>query len=281
MDAFISTEALALTLWNTHIKPVDASWFMPDSGRNAKAEYSKCHLPRAVYFNIDDICDTGSPFPHMLPNEEEFEQKVGAIGISNHDRVVIYDSAGLFSAARVWWMLRVFGFDKVQILEGGLPKWIAEGRQIESGYVEIVPARFAARFNPILYRSYHDIMHNIGTRQEQLLDARSPGRYLGTEPEPRPGLRSGHIPGAVNLHYRDCLDANGMMKPKEHLQQLFLQAGVDIAKPVVSSCGSGVTACILALAMHRMGKHNVPVYDGSWAEWGAIPESPVESKSAA
>ena len=278
MTAFLTTDFLAENLWNTHYKLVDASWFMPDSGRSARAEYLKTHLPGAVFFDLDDISDKKSTYPHMLPYVDIFSQKIGALGISNHDKVVIYDSQGLFSAPRAWWMFRVFGHEKTYILEGGLPKWIAEAKPVQSGTVEIMSTRYNTKFNATLYRHIEDVFNNLTKPVDQIVDARSPSRFRGEEPEPRPGLRSGHIPGAKNVFYKDLITEQGLLKSKEDMAQIFINAGVDLSKPIANMCGSGVTACILALAQFELGIKNAGVYDGSWAEWGSIKELPVATK---
>jgi thiosulfate/3-mercaptopyruvate sulfurtransferase len=278
MTAFLTTDFLAANLWNTHYKLVDASWFMPGSGRDARAEYLKTHLPNAVFFDLDDISDKKSPYPHMLPYIDIFGQKIGALGISNHDKIVLYDSQGLFSAPRAWWMFRVFGHEKTYILEGGLPKWISEAKPLQSGTVEVMPTRFNTNFNGTLYRHIEDVFNNLTKPIDQVVDARSPSRFRGEEPEPRPGLRSGHIPGAKNVFYKDLITEKGVLKSKEELTQIFLDAGVDLSKPIANTCGSGVTACILALAQYELGKKDSGVYDGSWAEWGSIKELAVETK---
>lgn len=276
MSAFMSSEYLANNLWNSHIKPVDASWFMPGSDRDPKEEYLSRHLPGALFFDIDEISDKTSPYPHMLPTTQEFANLVGALGISNHDRVVVYDSSGLFSAPRAWWMFRVFGHEKVSILEGGLPKWIAEARPLQSGPVELKPTRFNAKFNTALYRHGEDVYKNLQTHVDQVVDARSESRFKGTEPEPREGLKSGHIPGARNVPYKSLLQDNGMIKSLDEMREVFTAAGVDLNLPIVNSCGSGITACVLALAQYELGKKDAAVYDGSWAEWGSVSEAPVE-----
>jgi thiosulfate/3-mercaptopyruvate sulfurtransferase len=272
-SALITPEALASTLWNGHVKPVDASWFLNDP-RRGRADYLQRHIPRAMFFDIEDISDHNSPYPHMLPSVAEFEMKVGRLGIGNHDKVVVYDSEGLFSAARVWWMFRVFGHSKVQVLEGGLPAWLAARQKTASGEEDVQATRFTARFTPKLYRSGEEIFTNLTSRAEQLIDARSPGRFRAQEQEPRPGLKSGHIPGALNFPWGQFVH-QGRLRPPEEIRAIFTQGGLDLSRPVVATCGSGISACTLALALFEAGRQDAAVYDGSWAEWGSIDGLPV------
>jgi thiosulfate/3-mercaptopyruvate sulfurtransferase len=269
MTALIATDALETSLADPALRLVDASWHMPQEGRNARAEYETGHLPGAVFFDLDAVSDHTSPYPHMLPSADAFATAMRALGISNSDQIVVYDSLGLFSAARLWWMLRVFGHENVQVLDGGLPKWKAEGRKLETGPATVRPAIFHAHFQPSLTRDF-DAVRAISQSGAAILDARSPARFDGTAPEPRPGLRSGHIPGSRNLFFKDCLDPPFQtLAPASTLRQRFTKAGIDPARPLVASCGSGVTACVLALVAYELGNHSVPVYDGSWAEWGS------------
>jgi thiosulfate/3-mercaptopyruvate sulfurtransferase len=270
MSALITTDALSLTLGAPGIKIIDASWHMPSEQRDAKREYVHTHIPGAVFFDIDAICDLHSPYPHMLPGEREFAEAIGSLGISNGDAIVVYDSSGIFSAPRVWWMLRVFGHANVRVLDGGLPKWTAEGHATESGSATHPHTLFTAQLKPELLRDIQAIEQNTATKRELVIDARSPGRFSGEQPEPRPGLKSGHIPGSLNVFFKECLTPpNNTLKADAELHELFAQKGVNISQPIVASCGSGVTACILALALYELGNQNVAIYDGAWAEWGS------------
>jgi thiosulfate/3-mercaptopyruvate sulfurtransferase len=271
----VSTDWLADHLEAPDVRVLDASWTFPDSGRDARAEYAARHIPGAQFFDIDEIADTTSPLPHMLPPVEKFVSRVRRLGVGDGHRVVVYDSEGLFSAPRAWWMFRVFGHADVAVLDGGLPKWIAEGRPVEDMTPIARDRHFTARRDASLVRDVTEVAAAVKLGAEQIVDARSPGRFAGVEPEPRAGLRAGHIPGAVNVHYRAIVDENGVLKSPEALRALFAEAGVDLSRPIVNSCGSGVTACALALAQMVAGARRVSVYDGSWAEWGGYADLPV------
>ena len=274
----VDTGWLAAHLDHPSVRVVDATYFLPDAGRDARADYAAGHIPGAVFFDIDDIADPADPLPHMLPSPERFAEKVGALGIGNDDLVVAYDALGLFSAARAWWMFRVFGHDRVAVLDGGLPRWVADGHGLETRPVAPRPARFEARFRPELVRSADDLLAGLETGGETVIDVRSPGRFAGTEPEPRPDSRPGHIPGSRNLHYAALLDPQtGRLLPPEGLRARFAAAGAAGDGPFVASCGSGVTACIFALAKHLTGHAEVAIYDGSWSEWGRRDDLPIES----
>jgi thiosulfate/3-mercaptopyruvate sulfurtransferase len=249
---------------------------MPQARRDARKEFVDAHLPGAVFFDIDQIADTASRLPHMLPSPDAFSEAVGALGIGDGDRVVVYDTRGVVSAARVWWTFRVFGHEPVAVLDGGLPKWRAEGRPVERGALAPAPRRFTTRFNPALVRTLDQMRTNLERRDAQVVDARSRGRFAGTEPEPRPGLRGGHIPHSLSLPYEDLYADDGTLQRPEALRQAFVKAGVDLARPVVTSCGSGVTAAVLALGLYLVGQPDVAVYDGSWTEWGGREDTPVE-----
>ena len=277
LDAIVSTEWLAEHLGDSDVRVVDGTWHMPQLGRDARHEFVEAHIPGAVFFDVDAIADTDTPLPHMLPSPEKFAREVGALGIGDGDQVVVYDVRGVVSAARVWWTFRAFGYDHVAVLDGGLRKWRAEGRRVESGTPSPIGRRFTARLRAALVRDLEAVRANVTTRSEQVLDARSRGRFAGTEPEPRAGLRGGHIPGSLNLPYDELYRPGGTLRPESELRDAFAKAGLDPARPVITSCGSGVTASVLALALHVLGRRDVAVYDGSWSEWGARSDTPVES----
>jgi thiosulfate/3-mercaptopyruvate sulfurtransferase len=277
LDPVVTTEWLAKHLGEPDLRVVDGSWHMPHLARNAQAEFEAAHVPGAVFFDIDAIADRSTTLPHMLPTAAQFAAAVGALGIGSGDRVVVYDVRGVVSAARVWWTFRAFGHDAVAVLDGGLKKWRAEGRPIDGGAASPRPATFTARSRPELVRDLEAMRANVGSRAAQVLDARSAGRFAGTEPEPRAGLRGGHIPGSLNLPYETLYRAEGTLKPPDELSAAVTAAGVDLAQPVVTTCGSGVTASVLALALYLLGRRDVAVYDGSWSEWGSQPDTPIET----
>jgi len=279
-DLLVSTDWLADHLSAPEVRVVDASWYLPDAGRDARAEYEDAHIPGAVFFDIDKISDTASDLPHMLPPVEKFVSLVRRMGIGDAHHVVVYDGAGLFSAARVWWMFRVFGHERVSVLDGGMPKWKAEGRPLDDSPPILRDRHLTARKDMAMLRDASQVALNVKLRNEEIVDARGPGRFTGDEPEPRPGLRSGHIPGSRNVPYATLLNADGTMKSVEETRKIFEKAGVNLSKPVVTTCGSGVTAAILSLALERMGLSNTALYDGSWSEWGAFPDLPIETGPA-
>ncbi|MQA65057.1 MAG: sulfurtransferase [Alphaproteobacteria bacterium] len=280
--SIVETAWLEPRLRMANVKVLDASWYLPDAGRNPRAEFRAARIPGAQFIDIDLISDRTSPYPHAIVDPMTFSDEVTALGIERGDHVVVYDGMGLFSAARVWWMFRIFGYDKVSVLNGGFPKWKAEGREIETGNPEMpVPSvPFEVGFRPKMMRILPQVRDNLAASEEVVLDARSPDRFSGAEPEPRAGLRSGHIPGSRNLHYARLMDPEtGLLKDAEALERLYAEAGVSDDKGVICTCGSGLTACALALGLHLIGRDDVAVYDGSWSEWAAQADTPVETGS--
>lgn len=271
----VSTDWLAERLEDRNVIAVDGSYFLPGQQRDAHAEYRDGHIPGAVFFDIDKIADESSELPHTLPGPAHFGEAVGALGIGDGGTVVVYDSVGLFSVARVWWTFRIFGAKKVFILDGGLPKWKAEGRPLEKGDTKRPARKFNAEMNVGAVATLSDVRMAITDDNTQIVDARSAGRFAGTEPEPRPGLRSGHMPGAFNLPYGQLIE-NGQLTSRSRIEAAFKSAGVDLEKPIITTCGSGVTAAILTLALESIGKEPQGLYDGSWAEWAERPDVPVE-----
>jgi len=275
-NALVSTDWLAAHLEAPDLRVVDGSFTLPGVTPTAHELYGQRHIPGAVFFDIDDIADEKSPFPHMLPSPEKFAQRLRKLGLGDGHKMVVYDSAGLTSAARPWWMLRVFGHPDVAILDGGLAKWQAEGRPVTDEPPMPRERHFTARLNSLLVRDKAQLLENLKTKREQVLDARSRARFAGTVKEPREGLRSGHIPGSVNLPYDELIDPKTRtVLPADELARRFAAAGLERGKSVVTSCGSGVTACALAFGLHLLGWPDVAVYDGSWSEWGMPGDTPV------
>ena len=272
-DPMISTDALAALIGAPDLRILDASWHM--DGRDGRALYEQAHIPGAVFFDIDGVSDRSSPLPHMLAAPEAFAQAAGALGVSEHGDIVVYDQAGLFSAARAWWNFRVMGAARVRVLDGGLPKWTAEGRPVEAGVTQAEPAVFHPNFRPELLKNFDAVKANIDARDFELLDARSAARFRAEAPEPRAGLKGGHVPGSLSLPCGSVLNADGTMKDANALAEVFDAAGVDRTAPLAASCGSGVTAPIVALALARLGRDDVAIYDGSWTEWGGRDDAPV------
>jgi len=280
-EALVGTDWLAAHLSDPSVRVVDSSFKLPGVTPTAREDYDRSHIPGAVFFDIDDICEPGTSLPHMIPSPELFARKAGALGIGDGDRVVVYDSAGLSSAGRAWWMLRLFGHHDVALLDGGLPKWRAEGRPLGAAVPNPSPRHFTARFDPALVRDKKAVLENLATRREQVVDARAAGRFDGTAPEPRAGMRSGHIPGSRNLPYELVTDHDTrQLKSADELTRLFRDAGVVLDRSIVTSCGSGVTACALAFALHLIGHPGAAVYDGSWSEWGLPGDTPIETGPA-
>jgi thiosulfate/3-mercaptopyruvate sulfurtransferase len=276
-DPLVSTQWLAEHLNAPDVKIADATWFLPTLGRDARQEYAEAHIPGAVFFDIDDIADAASPLPHMLPDAAKFSSRMRRLGLGDGTRIVLYDDNKYSASARAWWMLRLFGHPEVVVLDGGLAKWRAEGRPVTDDPVTPTEAHFTARQNNLLVRDLEQMRANVLSRREQVVDARSRGRFAAIEQEPRAGLRGGHIPGSVCLPHLELIATDGTLLPEPELRRRFAAAAVDVSRPVVTSCGSGVTASTLALAFYRLGRDDVAVYDGSWSEWGGRSDTPVET----
>ena len=266
MSNLVTTEWLASHLDDSELCILDCSWHLPAAKRDAKAEFAAAHIPHAQFFDLDTISDTETKLPHMLPSADKFGREVSKLGASNNKKIICYDSVGLFSAARVWWMFKIFGHDNVAVLDGGLKKWITERRTVATGPVTApMQGTFAATLRPEMVSSIDQVANSTA----QIIDARSPTRFRGEEPEPRPGVKPGHIPGAKNVHYATLLNSDGILKTPMELEAIFSRENIDRDKPLITSCGSGVTAAILTLALTELGAKNLKLYDGSWAEWGA------------
>ena len=272
----VSTEWLANHLKDPDLRVLDASWYLPDTGRTAKAEYLAAHIPGARFFDIDANSDHRSALPHMAPPPEKFISRMRAMGVGDGHQVVVYDGTGIFSAARVWWTFRLMGKVDVAVLDGGFPKWQAEGREVEDMPPVLRDRHITVSRQNHLVKDVTQVAHASKLAEAEIIDARSAPRFRGEVAEPRPGLRAGHIPGARNVPYTSVLNANGTMKDAAGLRAVFAEAGVDLGKPAITTCGSGITASVLSLALARIGHRNHALYDGSWAEWGMYDDLPVE-----
>lgn len=276
----VSTTWLTKHLKNPDLRIIDASWYLPDAGRDPRQEYDAAHIPGARFFDIDDISDNRSDLPHMVPPVEKFMSRLRAMGIGDGHQVVIYDGAGLFSAARIWWLFRLMGHDNVAVLDGGFPKWRAEGHPVEDMPPMIRDRHMTVRVQNQMVRDVTQVSSASKLGDHVIVDARTAARFRGEAPEPREGLRAGHIPGSRNVPYTTLLNANQTMKEPQACRAVFEAAGVELSKPVITTCGSGVTAAILVLALERLGHRHWSLYDGSWAEWGMFPTVPISTGDA-
>ncbi|MCP9480713.1 3-mercaptopyruvate sulfurtransferase [Shimia sp. CNT1-13L.2] len=276
----VSTDWLAAHMKDPDLRIIDASWHMPAENRDPKAEYDAAHIPGARFFDIDEIADLRSDLPHMAPTVEKFMSRMRAMGVGDGHQVVVYDTNGVNSACRVWWLFKLMGQNDVAVLDGGLPKWQAEGREIEDLPPVIRDRHMTVRRQNHLVKDVTQVSSASKLGDYEIIDARSAARFTGEAEEPRAGLRSGHIPNSKNVPFAELMTDNGTLKSPEECRAVFEAAGVDLSKPAITSCGSGVTACILALAMERFGKSDYSVYDGSWTEWGAFPTLPIATGEA-
>ena len=276
----VSTDWLAQHLKDPDLRLLDASWYLPDAGRDPKADYNQAHIPGARFFDIDDVSDGRSDLPHMVPPIEKFMSRVRAMGVGDGHQIVVYDGSGLFSAARVWWLFRLMGQNNIAVLDGGLPKWIAEGREVEDLAPVIRDRHMTVRFQNQMVRDVTQVSSASKLGTSQIVDARAAARFRGEEPEPREGLRLGHIPNSRNVPFTDLLNDDKTMKTPDQTRAIFESAGVDLKKPIITTCGSGVTAAVLGLALERIGHDMWSLYDGSWTEWGMFPTVPVATGEA-
>lgn len=274
-DPLVSTDWLAERLGSADLVVLDGSWHMPADNRDGRAEYTAAHIPGAIFFDIEATSEQFTDLPHMLPDPHSFVELIAPLGLSREATIVVYDSVGIFSAPRVWWTLKVMGFPNVYVLDGGLKAWLAEGRPVESAIPQPAPTALEPMYSPDLICDADDVLGIIMSDGVELVDARAAARFRGDAPEPRPGLQAGHMPGAKNLPWGGLLQTDGRMKSGPEIKAAFEQAGVDLRAPIVTTCGSGVSAAILMLGLTRMGHGQVAVYDGSWSEWGGLPGAPI------
>ena len=277
-DALVDTGWHADHLGDPGIRIVDATWYLPNVDRSGRKEYAERRIPGAVFWDLDEIADPADPLPHMLPDAATFAGHMAGLGIGDGMKVVVYDSVGSMTAPRVWWMLRSFGHDDAAVLDGGLVKWLAEDRPTDTAAPDLGAGQFTATVRAHMVRDVNAIRANLDSAAEHMLDARAAGRFAGTEPELRPNCRSGHIPGSLNLPYGGLIDGETKtFLPADALAERFAASGIDASRPVITTCGSGVTACVLALGLHLLGRDDVAVYDGSWTEWGSRDDTPIET----
>jgi thiosulfate/3-mercaptopyruvate sulfurtransferase len=281
LPSLVSTEWLEARLGGPGLRVVDGSWYLPGRGRDAAAEYAAGHIPGAVFFDLDASSDPASPLPHMLPDADHFARRMAELGLSDGDDLVVYDGSGVnLSAPRVWWTFRTFGHERAAVLDGGMPRWRREGRPVEAGVVSLPAGRFTARLDRARLRDLAAVRANLGSGAEQVVDMRSAGRFAGAEPEPRAGLRGGHIPGSLNLPFNELVSADGTLLPLSELRHRITLAGVDPARALIATCGSGTSACALIHALHVLGYDQAALYDGAWTEWGGREDTPVATGPA-
>ena len=281
MTIFVSTDWLAAELGAPDLRILDATLFLPGTPRDARTEFEAAHIPGAAFLDLDTLADPADPAPHTLPTDDMMTQRLQALGVDADSRIILYDNSPIRSAARAWWMARLYGVGaSAAILDGGLPKWLADGHPTETGHATTTPGNAIARIDRAQVRTKADLLANLDSGDAQVLDARGAGRFTGTEAEPRPGMASGHIPGSRNLPYAALFAADNSLKSDEELQTLFAEAGIDLDRPVITTCGSGVTAAILLAGLERLGNADVTLYDGSWSEWGLDPATPKATGAA-